>query len=114
MAAINHTARVVPCTIEVTLDGTVQQVQPPPNTRYVSVRFTTIATTAGYKLQNHAAADASDIFDIPINEWYGWPLMGDGSTGQHNADGTRSPLYLEGDANDVVEIEYSFVGGRGG
>lgn len=110
MAAINHLTDVIPCTRVVTLDGTVQQIIPPPNTRYVSIMFIDVA--GAYKLQNLSATVDSDLVDVPINTWFGFPLVADYATGAPAS--ASCPLYVQGTVGEEIAIEYSFVGGRGG
>jgi len=103
MAAIDHSALSAPLTKAVTLDGTSQQVKWPANTRYVSFRF---LTTAGiYQL-----GSTGDPLTVPVNEWYGVAVMADKHTG--NADTKDYQLYLDGTLGNVVDIEYSVIGGR--
>ena len=114
MAAIDHTSFKVPHTVApVTLDGTVQQIQYPPFTRYIWIRGLSIATTLKYKLQNTSAPVDAGLIEIlnPETVGYGWPLTNDASTG--TGDGDKSPLYIQGTDLDTVVIEYSHVGGRG-
>lgn len=106
MAAINHIAQTAPYTKKVVLDGTVQQVQFPPNTRYISTRFR--VTAGSYKLQSHAAGSSSDMLAQEIDVWYSHPV----GEGQQTPSGDKSYLYIQGTAAAEVDIEYSVVGGR--
>jgi hypothetical protein len=110
MANINHAGDKAPCTRDVTLDGTVQQIIHPPYTRYISIFFSTVAGT--YKLQCKDATVDSDLLGVPADTWFGVPIAPDYSTG--NPAGTASPLFVQGTLGEHLFIEYSFVGGRGG
>lgn len=106
MAAINHTALTAPLTKKVVLDGTVQQVQFPPNTRSISLRFR--VTAGSYKLESHAAGASSDMIAQEIDVWYNHAV----AEGQQTPAGDKSYLYIQGTALAEVDIEYSVVGGR--
>lgn len=110
MAAIDHSGDKVPCTRVVALDGGVQQIIPPPNTRYIAIKF--ITTAGSYKLQSKDAAVDSDLVAVPADTWLGFPLMADYMTGAPAS--SACPLFVDGDALAQIAIEYSFVGGRGG
>lgn len=110
MANIDHSADKVPCTRVETLDGTVQQIIHPPNTRYISIFFSTVSGT--YKLQCKDASSDSDLLGVAPDTWLGIPIAPDYSTG--NPAGTASPLFVQGTIGEEIFIEYSFVGGRGG
>lgn len=105
MAAINHTASKAPLTKKVALDGTTQQVQFPPNTRNIAIRFR--VTPGEYKLESHDGSGA-DLLTQEIDVWYNHPI----AEGQQTPNGDRSYLYIKGTAAAIVDIEYSVVGGR--
>lgn len=112
MAAIDHTALQAPITKSVTADGTAQQVQYPPGTRYVYFRIDSTSTVSQYKVQLPGAT--ADLLDVTAGQWYGVAVFADKHTGRAGSTsaGTNSWLYVKADNLKTIDIEYSSIGGR--